>query len=36
MAQVNMDTRMITSTTPVVTLSLNLWGSPVDFQRLSV
>ena len=36
MAQVITDTRMITWTTPVVTLILNLWGSPVDFQRLVV
>jgi hypothetical protein len=36
MTQGIMDTRMITSITPVTTLSLGLWGSPVDFQRLSV
>jgi hypothetical protein len=36
MTQGIMDTRMITSITPVTTLSLDLWGSPVDFQRLSV
>lgn len=36
MAQGIMDTRMITSITPVTTLGLILWGPPVDFQRLAV